>query len=733
MNRNSINTGQRLSPSARKIIKLRERAFNSGGASLELQIPTNYIRDISRDFNDDVTKDVARRNLVRWSEEFGNTTAWNSGGATATSNVVANPIDGAITADLYDDTNASLSPGVPTQSGIIATSTIVTYSIYTKKVNLPTDGTRRFLLRNQTTSTSFTALSFPYVAGIYGGGWVVEDVGDGWFRLKYTQTTGINIGDILTIYVGRTGSAISGATDTWYLYGAQLEAGTVATHYQQTQTSNTDTGASLIMSANTIGESRLFNCKPELRNLLVNSATGTTQNVSVKAQAYTLQLKGTGTYTLSGAFSGSLVGTGVSNLVTLTFTPTAGTLTLTVSGSITEVQLEVGSTATTYQRTTDGIIDFQATRATSANVVQKDGTIGDSCFNLFLNTETLSTQSLTLSNIPYNVSFYGTGTITFSGAYSGSLIGSGTSNRVSLSFTPSAGSVTFTVTGSVTKAQISQGSSLKDYLKTTNRLNVPSIDYSLGSDKPALLVEPQRTNLVFPSATATTQSRTVTAVAHTLSFYGTGTVTLSGVATGSLVGTGANNKVTLTFTPTAGSLTLTVTGSVTNWQLETGSNATSLITTTTASATRNAYTSYVDLFNDNMLNKDNFTLYVEGYLQDGTTTNASIVLSDTTGTGARANDLGLFDGMKATYAVGGAITSDTVALSNNNYFKIAITRSGTSVKWFRNGAQIWTTQVIAVFDYRYLVVNHGGSTYAIQKIALWKHTKTDDECITMTS
>ena len=98
------------------------------------------------------------------------------------------------------------------------------------------------------------------------------------------------------------------------------------------------------------------------------------------------------------------------------------------------------------------------------------------------------------------------------------------------------------------------------------------IDYSNG--KPCFLIEPQRTNLVFPSDIATTQVRAVTAVQHTLSFYGNGTVTLSGAFSGSLVGTGVNNRVSLTFTPTAGNLTLTVSGTVTDWQLEAGSNAT---------------------------------------------------------------------------------------------------------------------------------------------------------------
>lgn len=103
-----------------------------------------------------------------------------------------------------------------------------------------------------------------------------------------------------------------------------------------------------------------------------------------------------------------------------------------------------------------------------------------------------------------------------------------------------------------------------------------------------VLIEGARTNLFLNSATGVTQSITVTAAAHTLSFRGTGTITLSGVSTaGPLVGSGANTRVTLTFTPTAGSLTLTVTGSVTNVQLELGAFGSSWIPTAGASVTRN--------------------------------------------------------------------------------------------------------------------------------------------------
>jgi len=78
-----------------------------------------------------------------------------------------------------------------------------------------------------------------------------------------------------------------------------------------------------------------------------------------------------------------------------------------------------------------------------------------------------------------------------------------------------------------------------------------------------------RKNKLLGTEALATQNVTVLAAQHVLSFYGTGTVTLSGVSTaGPLVGTGVGNRVSLTFTPTAGTLTLTVSGSVTQAQLE---------------------------------------------------------------------------------------------------------------------------------------------------------------------
>lgn len=82
------------------------------------------------------------------------------------------------------------------------------------------------------------------------------------------------------------------------------------------------------------------------RNLLVGTATLSTQSVTVTAAAHTIDWSGAGTITASGAYSGALS-------KGQTFTPSAGTLTLTVSGSVTSASLVLGSSVGTYQAVTD--------------------------------------------------------------------------------------------------------------------------------------------------------------------------------------------------------------------------------------------------------------------------------------------------------------------------------------------------------------------------------------------
>lgn len=124
----------------------------------------------------------------------------------------------------------------------------------------------------------------------------------------------------------------------------------------------------------------------------------------------------------------------------------------------------------------------------------------------------------------------------------------------------------------------------------TAAINIPRLNYNrVTGIFEGLLIEPASTNLLLNSATLSTQNVTVTAVTHTISFYGTGSITLSGTATATVAGN-ANVYVrnTLVFTPSAGTLTVTVSGSVTLAQLEARVTATSYIPTTGTSAARAA-------------------------------------------------------------------------------------------------------------------------------------------------
>ncbi len=114
------------------------------------------------------------------------------------------------------------------------------------------------------------------------------------------------------------------------------------------------------------------------------------------------------------------------------------------------------------------------------------------------------------------------------------------------------------------------------------------IDFDPNSLAPlGLLLEHGSTNLIVQSDTPSNQTIAVASVAHVLSFYGAGTVTITGTHSGTYMGTGAYpDRTSVIFTPGAGDITLTFSGSISFAQLEEGAIASSYIASGASATTR---------------------------------------------------------------------------------------------------------------------------------------------------
>jgi hypothetical protein len=213
-------------------------------------------------------------------------------------------------------------------------------------------------------------------------------------------------------------------------------------------------------------------------NLLLNSGTPATQSITVVVgQVITVEATGAGTINLTGAGSGA-----VTSGSPVTITATTTTLTLTKVGALDLMwayRSDLGGmqnnpvTGDSYVATGSQAVYMDRTN----NYIRKDGAwvgplhlVEPERTQLFHTTNALVTQSVTLAAVAHTVHFTGTGTITLTGASTaGPLVGTGTGeeNRVSLTFTPSAGSVTFTVSGTVTNADLTVGATQSSHIPNT--------------------------------------------------------------------------------------------------------------------------------------------------------------------------------------------------------------------------------------------------------------------------
>ena len=313
--------------------------------------------------------------------------------------------------------------------------------------------------------------------------------------------------------------------------------------------------------------------------------------------------------------------------------------------------------------------------------------------------------------------------------------------------------LSYTETGNVNifGAQVVKGDQPKNYLKTTDRLDIPRIDYTNG--EPSILLEPQRQNLVTYSqdlsqwtlvngtltANATVSpegiqnsdkiafssvgldlKRTVTVVAgqtYTLSFYikveeGTGlfngrfydnsnTTNIEYYDYADQITPNQWSRITRSVTAPsgctemqiwllAGSSTL-ITASWWGAQFEEGSYATSLIHTSGSAVTRSADAA-TNAGNSDLINSTEGVLYAEVKNISSTTDTSSIVMHD--GTNANRVQIALHGGTDFIYGYiqnsGGGVVLTSNVLNFTSMNKIAVQYNTTQVNLWINGAKVFT-------------------------------------------
>lgn len=246
--------------------------------------------------------------------------------------------------------------------------------------------------------------------------------------------------------------------------------------------------------------------------------------------------------------------------------------------------------------------------------------------------------------------------------------------------------------------------------------NEPRIDYDpVTGECLGVLIEEERTNLFLNSDTLATQSVAVTSQAYTVSFYGTGTITFSDGHSATLVGTGANERVSVTFTPTTNGVTCTISGTVNNGQFQAGSSPTSYIPTNGTPVIRSADdisiegTKFSSFYNQNegtflmrgIMPKQNGTLFT---LSDNTTSNRLTVKRTAVDTLSILSESGDTIGINNTTLLNSPI--------DGSDFKLGITyKNDTTIEICINGSSVQTlTGAYAKnFDRVYLGANATGN------------------------
>lgn len=174
----------------------------------------------------------AATNLVDYSN-LDTTGIWYSVGFDITQNAILSP-DGLTNGTKLEQKSTTRNLKGSFISS--ATGTSITYSFWIKKGSGSTH-LNTFIIRNDTDGINQNGMinleTGEIILNEFGtGNLIVEAYPNGWFKVKATRDTGINIGDAIAIYPPHTSSDGTNEIGQYnYTFGHQLEYGSVATSY----------------------------------------------------------------------------------------------------------------------------------------------------------------------------------------------------------------------------------------------------------------------------------------------------------------------------------------------------------------------------------------------------------------------------------------------------------------------------------------------------------------------
>ncbi len=285
------------------------------------------------------------QNLVTYSEEFDNAD-WVDNDLTQTANATTDPLGGS-TADKLLDTGAG--PG-DTDHAILHAVTLADNTTYTFSVYLKTDDRTWCALVVQKKDGSVGVGYVNTSTGAVGAtadlsSFQVESVGSGWYRAiaTYNSLSGVTL-PLVAVFLAETNGDVVFVGDGtgFFVWGAQLEEGTVAGHYSRTTNAPitvtlgegtlTGSGALVGTAAQVFaaGNSTLVGAGALVGSAdLVFGSGASTMGGAINVAASGAMVFGAGSSTLTG--SGALVGS--SALVFLNSGTLDGTAGLALTGS----------------------------------------------------------------------------------------------------------------------------------------------------------------------------------------------------------------------------------------------------------------------------------------------------------------------------------------------------------------------------------------------------------------